>query len=199
MDTEGQHSHGHDIHGYAIVCRNDCIADADGRLPPDLMNDADWQHFQNELDLSDLVIVGRGSHEAAPNAKKRPRLILSRSSSGLARATDGWWWNPDLVPWPEVVDRLDLAGKRLAVPGGQAVFDRFLAIGFATFHLSQAGNAFLAGGRKVFAGVTGDISAETVLRGAGLRPGPAQVLDAGSNITLRVFAAPDVAAGGRSG
>lgn len=187
------------IDGYAIICRNDCIADAEGRLPPALMNEADWQYFQAGLDKSDLVIVGRRSHEAAPNARNRPRLILSRAVAGLMRKADGWWWNPDQLPWLDVTDRLSLAGKRLAVPGGQAVFDRFLAIGFTAFHLSRAGNAFLPGGRKIFSGLGAGLGAEELLRARGLVPRPARVLDPANDITLTLFAPRETDSPGEPG
>ena len=38
------------IHGYAIVSADDRIAGKDGRMPPELHNDADWKRFQAALD-----------------------------------------------------------------------------------------------------------------------------------------------------
>jgi hypothetical protein len=182
------------IHGYAILSRNDCIADARGHLPAALMNDADWRYFQDELDLADLVIVGRASHEAAPNSKMRNRLILSRRVDGLQQLADGWWWNPDAVAWPAVIERLDLVGRRLAVPGGQAVFDYFLAIGFAAFHLSRALDVVVDNGRKVFGSGNQGISAEAALLGAGLEPRQPVVIDADAQVTLKIFERPAVSA-----
>ena len=45
-----------DFHAYAIVCRNDCIADAEGGMPAALKNDADWAYFQAEL--TDAAALG---------------------------------------------------------------------------------------------------------------------------------------------
>ncbi len=176
-----------DIHGYAIVCREDCIADAQNKLPPSLMNDADWQYFQAELDLAAVVVLGRASHEATPNVKGRRRLILSRQVSGLTEKPDGWWWNPAEMPWSKVADALKLRDQRIAVPGGQVAFDLFLKIGFAAFHLSRAERVTLAGGRKVFSGVGQGRSAEQILVAAGLQAGAKQMIDPVADVTLTVW------------
>jgi hypothetical protein len=175
------------IHGYAIVCRGDCIADAQNRLPPSLMNDADWQYFQAELDLAAVVVLGRASHEATPNVKSRRRLVLSRQVSGLCEKADGWWWNPQQIPWADVTDTLKLHGQRIAVPGGQVAFDLFLRIGFAAFHLSRAEKVTLQGGRKVFSGVGPGQTAEHILQSVGLRPDAKQTIDAAAHVALTVF------------
>ncbi|MGL4634604.1 MAG: hypothetical protein ACRCWF_01350 [Beijerinckiaceae bacterium] len=175
------------IHGYAIVCQNDCIADADNKLPQSLMNDADWQYFQAELDKAAVVVLGRASHEATPNVKKRRRLILSRQVRGLSEKADGWWWNPAEVEWASVVDRLKLHNQRIGVPGGQVAFDLFLKIGFAAFHLSRAERVRLAGGRTVFSGIGPGRSAGQILVSAGLKAGDKQVIDAVDDVTLTVF------------
>ncbi|MDE3175476.1 MAG: hypothetical protein KGM15_05120, partial [Pseudomonadota bacterium] len=62
---------GVEIHGYAIVSQDDRIADAAGIMPECLKNDADWAHFQAELDRADWIALGRASHEAAPNQRGR--------------------------------------------------------------------------------------------------------------------------------
>ena len=80
---------GVEIHGYAIVSDNDCIADASGRTPDVLRNEADWAYFQAELGQSAVTVLGRLGHEANPNPKGRLRMILSSSSTGLERRRDG--------------------------------------------------------------------------------------------------------------
>ena len=82
------------IDAFAIVSANDCIADAKGRFPPELMNDADWVYFQNELDHCDYVVVGRASHDATPNIKKRRRIVMSLSARELEQRDDALFWNP---------------------------------------------------------------------------------------------------------
>ena len=100
-----------EIHGYAIVSDNDRIADASGRTPDVLRNDADWAYFQAELDRSAVLVLGRLGHEANPNPKGRLRMVLSSSSTELERRPDGWWWNPDAIPWSEAI-RAVLPGAR---------------------------------------------------------------------------------------
>ncbi len=85
---------GIEVHGYAIVSADDRIADAQGQMPASLRNDADWAYFQSELDRADFVAIGRVSHEATPNPKRRRRIVLSRAARGLESRADAEWWNP---------------------------------------------------------------------------------------------------------
>jgi hypothetical protein len=175
------------IHGYAIVSDDDRIADSSGRTPESLRNDADWAYFQGELDRADIVALGRLGHEANPNFKERRRLVLSSAGRGLEQRPDAWWWNPVRSPWREVAATLLPSGGRVAVPGGQAVFDLFMTIGYDSFHLSRAGGVLLAGGRSVFAACERGLSADSVLTDAGLRPDGAQIIDVAARVTLNVW------------
>jgi len=175
-----------EIHGYAIVCRMDCIADAVGNLPPALMNEADWAYFQQELDRADVTILGRKSHEAAPNPKQRRRIVVSGHGPAFVEKADAAWWNPTLLPWQEMVDRLVLGKSRVAVPGGQGVFELFLAIGYTAFHLSRAHGVALEGGRRVLAGA---MTADQRLRQAGLLPGEPIAIDPAAGVDLTVYRA----------
>lgn len=177
------------VHGYAIVSADDCIADAAGNLPPALMNDADWAYFQGELDRCALVVLGRSSHEATPNARGRRRLVLSRAVPDLVERSDAWWWNPDRLAWAEVCARLLPEGGMVGVPGGQGVFDLFLRLGFAGFHLSRSTRVVLPGGQAVFSGVEQGRPAEAILADAGLRPDPMRWLDEPAGVSFTVFRA----------
>ncbi len=176
-----------DIHGYAIVSADDRIADAAGAMPAALRNDADWAYFQAELDRADLVAIGRASHEATPNVKRRRRLVLSRAARALERRADAWWWNPQARSWPEVAAELLPQGGRVATPGGQAAFDVFLGLGFAGFHLSRAPGVRLPGGRGLFAACETGVPAAAVLRAAGLEPGETRTIDPIANVTLTLW------------
>lgn len=178
-----------EIHGYAIVSDNDRIADASGRTPAVLRNDADWAYFQAELDRSALLVLGRLGHEAHLNPKGRLRMVLSSSSTGVERRPDGWWWNPDAIPWSEAIRAALPGGGRVAVPGGRRVFDLFLGIGYDAFHLTRAGGAFIPGGVAVFSGCDSGRSAEAILAERGLKPGPRRVLDPGGPVSLTVWRA----------
>jgi hypothetical protein len=175
------------IHGYAIVSDDDRIADADGATPPSLRNDADWVYFQRELDRADLVALGRLGHEANPNVKRRRRLVLTSHARGLERRGDAWWWSPAQATWRETAARLLPNGGRVAVPGGQGAFDLFREIGYSAFHLSRAHGARLGGGRALFAACDRGLSAEAVLRSAGLTPGAPENIDASADVTLTVW------------
>lgn len=176
-----------EIHGYAIVSDNDRIADATGRTPDVLRNDADWAYFQAELNRSDVTVLGRLGHEANPNPRNRTRMILSSSSRGIERRADGWWWNPQRLPWGEAVRMVLPYGGRVAVPGGRRVFDLFLQIGYDAFHLTRAEGAVVADGIPLFSECESGKRAEAILSGAGLRPGNRQVIDPAGPVSLVVW------------
>ena len=178
-----------EVHGYAIVSRDDRIAGSDGLTPPALRNAADWAYFQRGLDRADLVALGRLGHEANPNPRGRRRLVVSRAARGLEKRDDSWWWNPARLPWTEVGARLLPQGGRVAVPGGRDIFDLFLAIGYAAFHLSRAERVNLGAGRAIFAACERGLGAAAVLAGAGLRADHAQVLDPAAGVTLTIWRA----------
>ena len=176
-----------EIHGYAIVSDNDCIADASGHTPEVLRNEADWVYFQAELNKSAVTVLGRLGHEANPNLKGRLRMILSSSSSGLERRADGWWWDPARVPWAQAIRTVLPEGGRVAVPGGRQVFDLFLKIGYDAFHLTRAGGTHVPDGVPVFSECRAGRSAETVLSERGLIPREHRVLDPAARITLAIW------------
>ncbi len=80
------------IEGHAIVSADDRIADASGAIPPGLQVEADWNRFQRELDRASVVALGRLSHQAYPNLRNRNRLVLSSTSAGLERRSDGFFY-----------------------------------------------------------------------------------------------------------
>jgi hypothetical protein len=176
-----------EIHGYAIVSDNDCIADASGQTPAALRNDADWAYFQSELNKSAVTVLGRLGHEANPNPKGRLRMIVSSSSTGLERRVDGWWWNPERMPWTQAIQAVLPRGGRVAVPGGRRVFDLFLTIGYDAFHLARAEGTFVPNGVPVFSGCSSDTRAESILSECGLRPNPRQILDPAGPVSLTIW------------
>lgn len=176
------------IHGHAIVSADGMIADATGTMPAALRNDADWAHFQTQLDLSQLVLVGRGSHEAAPSTGRRRRVVMSRSTTGLEQRDGVWWWNPGAVSLPHLLNRLLPDGGCVAVPGGQAVFDLLAGWrAFDEFHLSCALGVQLPGGHPAFSAQGAGHTLAEVLRQQGLGPGPALTLDEQAGVVLQVW------------
>jgi hypothetical protein len=175
---------GYRIEGHAIVSADDCIADPEGNTPPELSNEADWLHFQRALDEASLVVVGRLSHEANPNTRRRNRLVISSSVSGCERRDDAWWWNPSDIPVADALSRAAPGGNIVAVPGGRLIFDLFRAYGFDAFHLARCEEVRIPGGIPLFSAVTEDVSANAILAGDGLVAGPREMLDTGANVTL---------------
>jgi hypothetical protein len=149
-----------EINGYAIVSDDDRIAGPDGLIPASLRNERDWECFQRALAVSGLVVLGHRSHELAPNVRGDQRLVISRGAAGLERHANVWWWNPACMSWVEVATELLPRGGKVAVPGGQAVFDLFLKIGFDAFHLTRAHGVRFPGGRALFSGCDAGLSAE---------------------------------------
>ena len=80
---------GVEIHGYAIVSRDDRIADAAGDMPESLRNDADWTYFQAGLDASDWVALGRSAAHGAALAVALLTLLTQLQGFALYAA-----WQP---------------------------------------------------------------------------------------------------------
>jgi hypothetical protein len=176
-----------DITGYAIVSDDDKIAGADGLVPPSLRNEKDWELYQREQEVANLVVFARRSHELEPNIHKTPRLVVSREAAGLEQRPDGWWWDPRRTTWEEVAARLLPTGGRVAVGGGQVVFDLFLMIGFDGFHLSRAHGVKLPGGRSVFSACDKGVPATIVLEQHGLSPSKTIPLDPAHDVEMTIW------------
>ena len=175
------------IHGHAIVSADDRIADADGRVPAALHNDADWQRFQAALDAAAVTVLGRHGHERNPNPLGRNRLVLSSSAIGIERRNDAWWWNPAKASLKEALAKVAHGGGIIAVVGGRHVFDLFLAVGFDQFDLARAARVKIPGGIPIFSAILAGRSAEEVLAGNGLSTGDAESLDRAAGVTLSVW------------
>ncbi len=176
-----------DVHGYAIISSNDCIADANGDMPTSLHNDADWAYFQSELAKAKAIILGRAAHEATPNRAGRLRIIMSRSVSKLEQRTDGWWWNPADLSFVEMAETVIPQGGRIAVPGGRGPFDWFLRDGFDGFHLARAHHVELIDGAPVFSDIAVEMTADTLLAKHGMIPEDGIVLDRCGPVTMQVW------------
>lgn len=174
------------LHGYAVLCQADCIAGPDGLTPKALMNDADWDYFQRELDSAAVTLLGRIGHEVNPNRRNRRRLIVSSSARGIETRADGWWWNPADVDIAIALGACAPDGGKVAVPGGRRVFDLAHAIGWDAFHLTRARHVTVAAGIPCLTARSDARPVEWLLREAGLVPGPTLPLDpqAGFDLTI---------------
>ncbi|MHB1111561.1 MAG: dihydrofolate reductase, partial [Devosia sp.] len=166
--------------GHAIVTADGMIADAAGKMPEALRNEADWQGFQAALDVAALVVLGRLGHERHPNPGRR-RLVLTRAVSTLtpdARDPLALLWNPLATPLARVLEALEIAEGAIAITGGTGVFDHFLAA-YDRFELSEVHNHVLPGGTPCFGGG----HPRLVLAANGLVPGEATLIDAAAGVT----------------
>ncbi len=178
---------GYRIHGHAIVSADDFIAGADGLTPPELRNEADWRRFQAALNEATVTVLGRLGHEANPNYARRRRLVLTRSVAALEKGYDCWRWNPAGATLADALHEVAPGGGIVAVPGGQPVFDFFLAVGYDAFDLARAEKARLKVGITLFSGLRADRTANDVLLQAGLKPDPTETLDPDADVTLTVW------------
>src|SRR6478735_6075206 len=105
------------VEGHAIVSDDGMIAAADGSMPPELRNDADWRLFQAALDRAALVVLGRIGHIRHPNPGRR-RLVLTHSVADLQPdPVDGRssYWNPAGLAIEDVMARLGIHEGTVAV------------------------------------------------------------------------------------
>jgi dihydrofolate reductase len=173
------------IEGYAIVSADGMIANAAGIMPDELKFDADQRFFAHGLDGVEAVVHGRHSHEQQPHSHLRRRLIVTRRIPALAADPSNekaLFWNPAGASFEEAWAALQVPDGSLAVIGGTDVFGMFLPR-YDIFHLTQAPNVRLPGGRPVFPQVPGR-SPDQVLASAGLAAGPPRMLDAASGLTV---------------
>lgn len=175
------------LEGHAIVSADDRIADAEGNTPPELSNEADWLRFQRALDEAAVVVLGRLSHEANPNTRRRNRLVVSSSSAGIERRDDAWWWNPVAAPLDEALNRAGPGSGTVAIPGGHLIFDLFRIYGFDAFHLARCEEVTLPSGVPLFSAVEVGLTAASILESDGLKPGPREILDADANVSLVIW------------
>jgi hypothetical protein len=176
-----------DISGYAIISDDDKIAGADGLTPVSLRNEKDWELYQRAQDQASLVVFARRSHELEPNLRGQLRLVVSREAPGLEKRADGWWWDPRRTTWENVAPRLLPAGGRVAICGGQVVFDLFLMIGYDGFHLSRAHGVKLPGGRSIFSATDAGVPAAAVFEQHGLKLSEQIPLDPAHDVEMTIW------------
>jgi hypothetical protein len=175
------------IEGYVITCPGGMIADGDAVMPDALKIEADHRFLERELDGFDAIVHGRHSHEGQPNSPRRRRLVVTRKIETIAPDPErpkSLLWNPAGVSFKDACRALALAAGAVAILGGTHVYDMFLEIGYDAFNICRAGKAKLPGGTPVFSSIKSGRSPEEVLAQHGLEPGPVQILDEKSELTL---------------
>ncbi len=149
------------------------------------MFEADQRFFQRGLDAVDVVVHGRHSHERQPGSHLRRRLILTRQVPAIAADPSNdkaLFWNPAGASFEQALALLGMPDGSVGVIGGTDVFDMFLDR-YDLFHLSRAPDVQLPGGRPVFSQVPAR-TPEDLLASHGLHPGPLQMLDPISGVTV---------------
>ncbi len=178
------------VEGFVIVASNGMIADAGGKMPAAIRNDADQEFFQAALDRAAVVVHGRHSHEGGPRAAARKRIILTRHVAAIAphpKHPNAVLWTPGGVPLQEAITALGAGSGTVAIIGGTQVFSMFLPL-YDAFHLSRAARAEIPSGLPVFDEVGPFATPEDVLARHGLKPGSPRVLDAAAGVTLVTWA-----------
>lgn len=174
--------------GYAIVSADGMIADAAGRMPPGIINEADQRFFSQGLDEADVIVHGRHSQEQQPNAPRRQRLVLSRRIPDLGphpTNPKALLWNPDGATLEDACEALGVSQGVVAIIGGTEVFGLFLPR-YDAFQLTRAARAMIPGGRPVFPGIP-PRTPEEVLHSQGLRPSSARVLDERAAVSVQTW------------
>jgi dihydrofolate reductase len=144
---------GYSVEGHAIICDNNCIADANGMMPDSLKNPVDWAYFQAHLDQSAIVITGRLGHEMHPNRPGRQRLVFTTNAGdgAFSRQGDVAFVDPERFSLAEAFYILAPKGGMVAVTGGTQVFDWFArSRWYSAFHLVRAHGVKIKGGRPLF-------------------------------------------------
>jgi dihydrofolate reductase len=178
------------IEAFAIISEDGMLADAQRRIPPALIVEADQKFFHGSLENAAVVVHGRHSHEGGPRADLRHRLVATHRVPTLAphpRFPKALLWNPQGASLAEAWTRLEAPDGMLAVIGGPDVNQLFLDSGMDLFHLSRVAGVRLPGGHPVFPGIGPDRTAEDVLAEYGFKSGSERVLDAARNATMATW------------
>ena len=176
-----------ELQGYAMTCRNDCIATSSGELPEALLSAIQGKHFQAELNACAAVIMGRRAHEAIPNPKNRVRTILSRSVTALEHKAGGWWWNPETMTLDNMLQLVAPSGGRVAVLGGQTALEHFLDENLPILNVCRAESIAIQDGLKLLAGCDRKTTVDMVLQAEGMQLVERKLIDLKAPISLSVW------------
>lgn len=172
------------IEGHAIISTDGMIADANGGMPPALMNDADWALFQASLDASAVTVLGRAGHLRHPN-RGRKRLVFTTSVERFAFAEGdplSLYVNPQTGVLADALVALGIHEGHIAVAGGRRVFDHFLGQ-YDCFVLSEQHQLVLEAGVPCFSAG----HARSVLAKSGLVPSAFSIIDPAANVTQTMW------------
>ncbi len=166
------------VHGHAIVCGLARMTDATGAMPEALRFEADWALFQAALDRADVSLIGRRTNAAAPNVKRRRRVVVTRAPARPLDDDRAVAFDPGAGGLHAFLAERFGEGAQVAVVGGTEVFDLAAqALGFDAFTLTVAPAVRLDGGRPVFTGSRDLASLARRLGALGLARAASRMLD----------------------
>ncbi len=176
-----------ELHGYAMTCRNDCIATSMGEVPEALQNAIESKKYQAELDACAAVIMGHRAHDSLPNTKGRVRTIMTRSVTALEHKAGGWWWNPATMTLDNMLKMVAAAGGRIAVNGGQTTLEHFLEHGLDVLHVCRAESLAIQDGLKLLAACDRKTTVDDVLREDGWDLAARRLIDLKAPLSLSTW------------
>ena len=173
------------IEGYVIVSADGMLANAVRVMPDELKFEGDKQFFTAALDRADLIVHGRNSYEDQPNSPRRKRIVVTRKTGSIAPDAsnpNATLWNPAGASFENACDFAGVRSGTVAIIGGPDVFAMFMDR-YDTFWLSRAPRVRLPDGEPCFPGVP-ERSPQQILAEHGLKPGKAQLLDCGGDVSV---------------
>jgi dihydrofolate reductase len=173
------------IEGYVIVSADGMLAGADHVMPDSLKFDGDKHFFSAALDRAELIVHGRHSGEGQPNSPRRKRIIVTRTTPGIAPDPSNpraILWNPAGATFEAACEQAGVHSGMIAIIGGPDVFGMFMDR-YDTFWLSQAPKVRLPGGEACFPGVPAR-SPQEILAAHGLKAGNPLILDAAHGVSV---------------
>lgn len=176
-----------ELHGYAMTCRNDCIATSQGEIPDALQFAIESKKFQAELDACAGVIMGHRAHDSIPNSKGRVRTILTRSVTALEHKEGGWWWNPATMSLENMLRMVASSGGKVAVNGGQTTLEHFIENGLNVLHVCRAESIAIQDGLKLLAACDRKTTVDDVLRADGWDLSERRLIDLKAPISISTW------------
>ena len=176
-----------ELHGYAMTCRNDCIATNMGELPEALQYAMESKKYRKELDACAAVIMGRRAHETMPNPHGRVRSILTRNVTALEHHEGGWRWNPATMTLDNMLRMVASGGGRVAVNGGQTTPEYFIENGPSVLHVCRAESIAIQDGLKLLAACDRKTTVDDVLREDGWILAERKLIDLKAPISISTW------------
>lgn len=176
-----------ELHGYAMTCRNDCIATHTGEIPQVLLDAIESKRYQALLNECTAIIMGHRAHKTQPNTKQRNRTIMSRSVTALEHKEGGWWWNPSTMALDNMLRMVAATGGRIAINGGQTALEHFIDNGLDTLHICRAESLAIQDGLKLLAACDRKTTVDDVLRAEGWDLVERKLIDLKAPISLSTW------------